>query len=131
MFAIAALQLGSLILAQRAFEQPIAQLLHAAHLLAELFWWKLMTLTMKMDGKAKQSLHGPWPKSRRIQIDHCLQVAQLMRQADLTLPGRSLQLGGQAITDPDFGSMLPHHVLNNIRTAIKTDHMQNAAQRAE
>jgi len=71
------------------------------------------------------------PKCGWITVNHGLQIAQLVRQADLALLGGGLQLCSQAITDPDFGLALAHHVLDDIHTAVETDPMQDRRQAAE
>ena len=112
-------------------DQPVTQLFNPSDLRQELIGAALISLVVQMDGVAQQGLHGSRPERCRIQIDNCLQVAQLVRQADLALSGGSLQLGGQAITHPHFSLMGAHHILNDIRTAIETDPMQDARQGAE
>jgi len=65
-----------LILAHRALKQPIAKLLHAANLLAELLWRKLMALTMKPDGRTKHRPQATLPLGHINQI--CLQKIEAL-----------------------------------------------------
>ena len=66
-----------------------------------------------------------------IQIDDGLQIADLVCQAELALFGVRLQLRRTTITDPHFSLMATHDLLDHVRTAVETDHMQYRSQRAE
>ena len=63
---------------------------------------------------------------RGIGIYNCLQVAQLMRQAQLALFGGSFQLSQVAVAHPHFCLRLTHHLSDHIRTAIEAEHMQDS-----
>ena len=74
---------------------------------------------MKMDSSPKQGLHGLGPKQEWIFIHDGLQVAQLMRQAELSFPSGSFQLGAPAIAPRDLCLRLTHDLLDHIHAAVE------------
>ena len=87
-------------------EQPVTVALDPRDLGGKLVGRELIALVMKMDGIAKQGLHGSRPGQGGIGVHHRLQVAQLVRQAELALFGRGFQLCAKAIAHPHFGLAL-------------------------
>ena len=77
----------------RPFQQPVTEMLQPFQPGVELSGRQLIPFMVQMHRRAEHYLHGFGPESRRIQVDHCLQVAQLMGHAQLPLPGRGFHLG--------------------------------------
>lgn len=86
---------------------------------------------MQMHRRTEQNLHGFRPKSLRIQVDHCLQIAQLMGHTQLSLPGWSFYLGRVDVRDPYFDFMLSHDFFDYIHAAVEASHMQDRFRRTE
>jgi hypothetical protein len=76
----------------------IAVPLNARDLDGKLFRRRLITDMMHMNGRSEQDLHSTWPSQGETGLHGRLQVAQLVGQADLPLPGMRFQLAGQATT---------------------------------
>src|SRR5450830_168882 len=128
MFLVAALKSIGIRVGQRLLEQPIAMVLNALHLRLKGFGRQPIALVIDMDGIAEQLLHGLSLKSRWRTVDHRLKIADLMGHTQLAFQGRSLQLGGQTVTAPDFGCMFCHNFPDHVFTTIIADHMQHRMQ---
>src|SRR5450759_623084 len=91
----------------------------------------MISLVVRVDRRSEQGLHGSWPERDRIEVDHRLQIAHLMRQAQLAFARRSFNLSRVAVADPDFGGGIGHDILDHIHAAVGANDMQNCCCRAK
>jgi hypothetical protein len=63
---------------------------------------------------AEQGLQLARPAQIRAPVNQALQGTELMRQADLMLLRGCVQLGFPTITQPDFGVLIAHEVIDDI-----------------
>jgi len=73
-----------------ALRETITMIFNAGQLQQKLFGRQNMSLMMEMNGIAEQNLHGSGPGLGGVSLHHRFQVAQLMSQAKLIEPGRSI-----------------------------------------
>ena len=85
---------------RRPFQQPVTERLQPFHPGSEFSGRQLIPFIVQMHGRAEHYLHGFRPKSLRIQVNHRLQVAQLMGLTQLPGLGRGLYLSRVNVRRP-------------------------------
>ena len=100
--------------------------LDPGYLGGELVMRELVALVMKMDSIPEQHLHRARPGQGWISVHHGLQVAQLVRPAELQLLSRRFELSAETIALPNFRLVRIHNIFDYILAPIETDHMQNS-----
>jgi len=78
-----------------------------------------------MHRRAEQLLHRARPGQARTAVDQPLQIAHLMRQTQLKVLRRGMQLWLPTITHPDLDLRVTHHALNHAGRTATDDAMVN------
>jgi hypothetical protein len=120
--SIAFEQVGSQAL-EGSFEKLLQALFYDCHLPFKSGLGQLPSSFAQMDRLAEQGLHFLCPSQVRPPVDQSLQVADLVRQADLAFIGGCIQLRFPAVTHPHFCLALAHECINDILSSTGHNRM--------